>query len=314
MTRRDWLAAAALGCFATPALAQERRHPRSEDEAEKLVEDRAKEVGLKGFHTSGTKNFVGIGDAPDAFRKKALDICEKLLHEYQSHFQFKNIHLKPIKDRLTVVTLADLKSFSAFSGMDEAPGVGGFYDRDTNRLVMFDNRALDQLNQDRARQANLVSLVHEATHQLTFNTGLLNRDGDVPQCLSEGFATYAEEWQPNRLSHLGKENHGRRQGLEVAHKAGVSWIPIAKLLADDRIFDGGGGTDAALQLAYAESWIFVYVQMTLHLTQFREYLKAIYERTDSQTRLEDSRAHLGDLDELDQSLRRAAAWEALGAG
>ena len=36
------------------------------------------------------------------------------------------------------------------------------------------------------------TLVHEATHQLSFNTGLLNREGDTPLCIVEGLGTYGE--------------------------------------------------------------------------------------------------------------------------
>ena len=38
----------------------------------------------------------------------------------------------------------------------------------------------------------MITLSHEATHQLTFNTGLLNRKGDVPMCIAEGLAVYGE--------------------------------------------------------------------------------------------------------------------------
>ena len=40
------------------------------------------------------------------------------------------------------------------------------------------------------------------------------------------------------------------------------------------------------------------------LPQFRAYLKTIYQRTDRNHRLEDARAHLGDLVLLDRELFR----------
>ena len=59
-------------------------------------------------------------------------------------------------------------------------------------------------------------------------------------------------------------------------------------------------------LAYAESWLLVYHLMKEPdlLPKFRDYLKAIRPRRDPKNRLDDARAYLGDLDQLDKDLRR----------
>ncbi len=41
-------------------------------------------------------------------------------------------------------------------------------------------------------RVNTFTLVHEAIHQLTYNTGLLDRQADVPVAISEGLATFGE--------------------------------------------------------------------------------------------------------------------------
>lgn len=310
-TRRAWLGAAAAWACAPRSLLADEPKPSREDEATiKAVEEQARKAGLAGFETTTSEHYLAAGNAPDAFRKRALEICEKLAKDYLSHFQFKNLSVKPPVHRLTVVTLADAASFSAFSGMEAAQGVGGFYDRDSNRLVILDNRAQEGANQDLAKQANLVSLVHEATHQLTFNTGLLNRDGDVPVALSEGLATYAETWQPgSRLSRIGHDNAGRRQGFQFARRQQQAWIPLDQLLQKDDLFTGGGGGDAALQLAYAEAWTLVFqLLQPISVARFRAYLRAIRDRKDSTNRLEDAKKAFGNLDDLDRSMRRKAGW------
>jgi hypothetical protein len=59
-------------------------------------------------------------------------------------------------------------------------------------------------------------------------------------------------------------------------------------------------------LAYAESWLLVDYSMKepSRLLGFRAYLELIHGRRDGNRRLEDARRHLGDLDRLDEDLRR----------
>ena len=54
------------------------------------------------------------------------------------------------------------------------------------------------------------------------------------------------------------------------------WIPLAKLLSDDALFDGADTRD----IAYAESWTVVYTLLTTEemLPRVRRYLDAIRHR------------------------------------
>jgi hypothetical protein len=119
---------------------------------------------------------------------------------------------------------------------------------------------------------------------------------------------YAEVRKPKGSSKLGRTNRGRLDGLAVAHEAGIRWIPTARLLADDALVLEGGGVAAALQLAYAQSWLLIdELMMPPKPTRFIRYLDTIRTRRDPKHRLDDARSCLGDLEQLDQSLRRAAA-------
>ena len=51
-------------------------------------------------------------------------------------------------------------------------------------------------------RVNLLALVHETTHLLCFNTGLLSRKANVPAWVSEGLATYVEIWR-NKQTQIG---------------------------------------------------------------------------------------------------------------
>ncbi|HEV3120953.1 MAG TPA: DUF1570 domain-containing protein [Isosphaeraceae bacterium] len=305
--RRVWLAGLGAAWLAHQGSAL---HAQTADDpkAEKEVRDRAKDVGIKTIFSHTTAHYVGIGNAPDRFILKALQICESLERDYRSHFAFKGFAVRPPARRLTVVALADAKSYAAFSGQEPVLGEGGHYDIDNNRLIIFDNRAQGELTVQQAERANLISLVHEAMHQLTFNTGLLDREADVPLAISEGLATYAEQREPVGSTRLGQKNHGRLDGLRMAReKDRNAWIPVSQLLTDDKPFLGEG-SELQTQLAYAESWVLVYELLKpAKPAHFRDYLEAVATRNDASHRLDDAKQHLGDLTKLDRQLQQAGA-------
>jgi hypothetical protein len=140
---------------------------------------------------------------------------------------------------------------------------------------------------------------------LTFNTGLLNRLGDVPLCLSEGLATYCELWRPGDRPPLGTINRPRLRAIAEARDPSAAWIPAAKLLSDDETLRA----EPTRQQAYAQSWLLVHAFLTSRasLPAFRAYLDALRGRRDSRSRLDDATTHLGDLDRLDRMLQQAAS-------
>lgn len=303
MTRRSWL----MGALALPAGLATRANGPGRD-ADSTADERAKiragaaKAGLSPIRWSETVHYLGVGDAPDAFRDRALEICESLATTYQKSFRDKGFDVEIPKCRLTVVALRDLASYKAFLGEEPGEAVGGHYDLDTNRLVIFDFRPGGRELAIRSERVNTFTLVHEAAHQLTFNTGLLNRRGDVPVCLSEGLAMYCELWRPTGRALLGQVNLPRLQVL--ARPEGADWLPLAELLTDDALLEN----QATRQLAYAEGWALAHylLKTPARLPRFRAYLAAIRERRDASRRLKDAEAHLGNLDRLDHELRRHA--------
>ena len=307
-TRRAWLSGmAASAIFGPTALAAPPKLSAEDAEERRKVEARAEEAGLGPFRVSRTTHYLALGDAPAAFGEKALAICEGLARDYLDHFRTRKFAVEAPKGRLTVILLGSAKSFATFLGRPEGTAVGGQYDLDTNRLVIFDNRDNNRADVARAESANLVALAHEATHQLTYNTGLLRREGDVPLCIAEGLAMYAETRKPTGRSAPGQVNVERIKALAIARGQGARWIPLPELLNGDGILGGDDG-EPSQQAAYAQSWLLVYDLMKAagRLDGFRAYLTAIGSRKDDAHRLEDAKEHLGDLEALDAALRKHA--------
>jgi hypothetical protein len=266
------------------------------------VRDRAREVGLGPLRTGHTAHYLGVGNAPDAFRSTALDLCEELAEDYFQHFAKKQFAVVRPEGRLVVVLLADPEDFARFLDLEAGGAVRGIYDLDTNRLVVCDNR--DDRN-PRAERANSVALFHEATHQLTFNSGLLNREGDVPLGISEGLAMYGEVRRPKGKTRIGARNAERLVELAKLSNAGGKLFPLGDLLGKDDLINDASTAQGAL----AQSWLLVHYLLQAKpalTTAFRAYLDAIRSRTTAEHRLEDAGEHLGDLGALDRELARYA--------
>ena len=302
LTRRQWLGCALLGGIA--GAAEPSGKDTAQEEAE--VQAHARKAGLKRFRTTVTEHYLGIGDCSDTHREHALKISKQLAATYQKHFHDKGFAVTLPSRRLTVVTLKDKTSYEKFVG--DAPGEdeGGHFNLETNQLVVFDFRPApgdpDAIaNPDRV---NTFTLIHEGIHQLTFNTGLLNLQGDVPDALSEGLAMYGELWRPTGRLAFGQVNMLRRDVILDQDDLAAAWIPIGTLLKNDAVLRG-----KAYQLAYAESWLLVHFFLRTtadRLRKFRAYLDAIQPRRDPAERINDATAHLGDLDQLDRDLRKYA--------
>jgi hypothetical protein len=310
LSRRRWILGSLLGGVGLASSAWGVRL----DAGEEAVPDdlapvfaRAKAAKLRDvrFRESKEKHYVGIGDAPPQFRDKALSICELLAQVYRDYFEAKDFRVGSPEHRLIVIILKNKESYKAFvgdaEGADVGAEVGGHYDVDSNQLVVFDSLGNHNGLAASAR-VNTFTLVHEAIHQLTYNTGLLERRGDVPVAISEGLATFGELWQhTNRRSTLGVKNSARLEAFNQPD-GDAAWIPVEELLTKDGLFDDPDTS----QVAYAESWVLVHYFMRTpsKLPKFRAYLQAIRQRREPSHRLEDARAHLGDLARLDKDLRQ----------
>jgi hypothetical protein len=297
LSRRTWLLTVLAGGASASARGDD-------DELLRAIRARAMKAGLRPFGVDMSDRFAAIGDAPADFRRETLENCEALTKGFQTHFDQKGFNVSPPKQRLNLVVLSGPKSYARFVGDDLGPAVGGHYDQDENYLVTFDFTPPGQLPAVAAARTNTRTLAHETTHLLTFNTGLLDRHADVPRCISEGLGTYAETWRPKGRGKFGQVNSEWLKVFVLNRGKIKDWLPIAKLLTEDGLFDG----KETMNMAYAECWTMVHTLLSTEkgLPEFRRYLDLIRLRRDPANRLKDARKALGDLDELDGEVSRNA--------
>ncbi len=147
------------------------------------------------------------------------------------------------------------------------------------------------------------TLIHEATHQVAFNTGLHSRVRENPRWVVEGLATVFEA--------PGIREAGGRQ-LPVAHRINRERFvrfgnyarsrrpakSLAKFVADDELL-----TTATLDF-YAQSWALTFFLVETRSAAYAKYLKAMAERSPTDTytdaqRIEDFRSAFGDVERLE---------------
>lgn len=306
LTRRSWLAGSILTAWAATARPDEARNAQESAATEIAeIQKQARAAGLGPFRTTETDHFLAIGDASDRHRADALTICQRLADAYRRHFREKGFTVEYPARRMTVVTLKDKASYRKLLG--EAPGaeVGGHFDLESDRLVVFDFRPDEGEPIANPERVNLFTLIHEGIHLLTFNTGLLELKADVPLCISEGLATYGESWRPASRAPFGLENRFRAEELKAHPNLADEWIPADELFASDKPFK----EEASQQLAYAQSWVLVnyLLRTSTKLPKFRLYLDAIRQRRKPDDRVKDAEMHFGDLARFDKELKKHAS-------
>jgi len=317
--RRAWLALAGLGIAtawlgtagASQKLDQEQESKLTPSEQAKLELERALErvrsITSRPAITVTSERYQAIGDAVEPFLKIALADCELIAQDFLDYYQAKGFDVKSPDRRMTLIVFREESSYREFArkfAQGVPTFVSGFYSRTENWLALYDFRN-DPTVERLAVTKNARTLAHEATHQLTSNTGLLSRRGDVPRAIAEGLASYGETRRLRGRTEPGQKNALLLDDLAYIQRR-VKWVKAADLLTNDA---AAFGTTLDQRLfAYAESWLLVYHLMKTppRLVQFQAYLKAIYPRINANHRLEDAERHFGDLDRLDQELHRTA--------
>ena len=190
----------------------------------------------------------------------ALGDCEMIADDFLAYYQAKGFPVKAPERRMTIVAFLDERPFREFArkfARSVPPNVSGFYSRLENWLVLYDFRNVPASGLGGALR-NVRVLAHEATHQLTFNTGLMNRQGDAPAAIVEGLACYGETRRLRGRSEPGLLNSERLDDLAHVQRR-AKWIKVADLLTDDS--PAAGRNFDQMQLFYAQSWLLIHSLM-----------------------------------------------------
>ena len=116
------------------------------------------------------------------------------------------------------------------------------------------------------------TIVHEATHQIAFNSGLHQRLSDCPKWFSEGIAMYCEtpDLGKKGWAGIGVLNRGRLEQFQL-YRARWPVDSLTTLIESDaRLVQVKDAVDA-----YAESWALTYFLIHKHPKEFVAYLRVL---------------------------------------
>jgi hypothetical protein len=266
-----------------------------------------------------SKHFIAYSNAEDDFAAMRLNNCELIYDLFFEHFREKGFRVHEPVTKMMVAIFDSQAGFEAYVGQRMPTAVTGLYHTKTNRLVVYDygqNRAFTEIKRlaraeakrigsdmDRRRyietvnrrasefrtEANIGTVMHEVAHQLSFNCGMLNRDGDVPFWLAEGLATYCEATENGAWQGIGEPNPERIMPLAVQINGHAPFIKLRDLMERD---DWLKEAKTAL-LAYAQSWALFKMLMEERPAQLRRFLELNYVRRTGDHRPADFAAAFG---------------------
>ena len=151
---------------------------------------------------------------------------------------------------------------------------------------------------------NLVTTMHECTHQLAFNLGIHPRQGRVPKWLAEGIATYFEESRPERRVQA----KGLNKRLAAVYRSRPDRPGLRELLTHDAVW---AVFNSETQTAYAQAWALFRFLSAKRQPQLVAYLKqqvrAGAQADTSKRRVADFERAFGPLAQVEQEWRAFAA-------
>jgi len=244
-----------------------------------------------GFQILTTKHYVVCFDTSRDYAKWCAAIFERLHDAFGIYWNRAGLEVQEPDRPLVVVIHADKRAYEAHAAGDlgvAASRVVGYYNLLSNRIVTYDLTGSDLLAAARGRRPGLVgleimsspaavglvsTLVHEATHQLAFNSGMHRRLAPIPLWVSEGIATYFETPDLKNVRGwrgVGAVNRPRLDHFLRSYQPGC----VAAMIRDDEAFRD---PDRAVD-CYATAWAVCHHLLQVHKPEFVAYLRGLAEK------------------------------------
>ena len=282
----------------------------------------------KGFDVHPTKHYLIFYDTSLAYAQWCGTLFERLYGVFTNYWtrKDKGLELTEPEFPLVAVVFADKASYLKFSRPDlgdAGESIIGYFALFSNRMTMYDLTGVEAQDRGRSRgkttaqineilaqpeaQRGVSTIVHEATHQISFNCGLQTRLSDCPHWFSEGIAEFFEApdiRNPKGWSGVGVVNRPRLEQFRkyMAFRPSNS---LETLIRDDKRF-----TDSQQALdAYAEAWALTDFLIRKHSKDYTGYMSMLSKKKPllSDTpdeRIDEFRRAFGELKTLDAEFLR----------
>lgn len=294
--------------------------PFTQDE---MAAELKKELG-DSFEIVTTKHYVLCSEASREYARWAGSLFERLMAAFDRYWDGRALRIHEPEFPLCAIILRDERRYREFALEDAGPGVLealGYYSNLSNRMVMYDLTAglsgrppqnILELNLKLAGQvANVSTIVHEATHQIAFNSGMHVRMADNPFWLVEGMAMFFETPDLKNASGwrtVGKLNESRLRDYQEYVKSRREPQSLRAMLTADEKFQTA---NTALD-AYAEAWALTHYLISRKKAQYMTYLAQLAEKKpleedDPEERISEFEAAFGPIEEVEKDLAKYMA-------
>jgi len=290
---------------------------------EEMAEELQRE--FPGFRVHTTAHYLLAYNTSPAYAEWCGALFERLHLAFTNYWRQRGLELQEPPGPLVALVFDGQPAYRDYSRKELRDAAGllpGYYSLQSNRVVTYDltgtegtggnsgttaahiNRILSQPG----AEGTVATIIHEATHQLAFNSGLHTRFADIPLWVSEGIAIYFET--PDLSSKRGWRTIGgvNRARLSEFRKylASRPADSLTTLLSTHERFRQTRTASAA----YAEAWALNYFLLRKHGDEYTRYLQFLSEKLPlrddaADERLAQFKKFFGpDLDRLDAEFLR----------
>ncbi len=217
-----------------------------------------------GFAVYQTAHYVIVHNTSGDYVRWVAGLLEQLRRGFYFYWANQGWDLPEPKFPLVALVFANRASFDEYAVRevgDAARATIGYYNLQSNRMTTF-----NMPNPER----NVATIIHEATHQLAYNTGVQKRFADNPMWVSEGLAMFFEA--PDFSSSRGWRAIGKVNVVNLARFQ--RYLPrrgaesLSQLISDDMRFR----QEASAADVYSEAWAMTYFLLRTHRKQYVAYL------------------------------------------
>jgi len=277
---------------------------------------------LPGFKIHKTRNYLIAYNTSEAYAQWVGALFERLRGGFYKTWETAGAELHEPKFPLVALVFKDEASYQRYTNRELGAAAGsmfGYYSLTTNRMTTYDltgveeagggarsTERIQQILQQPKAERTVATIIHEATHQLSFNSGLQVRFTEMPFWLSEGLAIYFETPDLRNAKGWAKVGAVNRVNLLQFRQARTRRTGLKALLTDDKRFrDPKTSADA-----YSEAWAFTYFLIRTRREEYVKYLRSLASRPlteyqDSDERLAEFQKFFGnDLPALETEFLR----------
>ena len=254
----------------------------------------------KSFEVRTTSHYVVVGRRGAAEAYAA--IFEQIYRDFVRSFRTRGFQVNEPEFPLVAIVFPDQTAFVKYCRAERTPvrpGLVGYYLPSSNRVAMFERpNALDVDG----------TVIHEATHQVAFNTGVHSRLARHPKWVVEGLATVFEadgiRSRQDLTTPADRINRERDLWFQDYAKFRRPAHSMAALVREDQLFE------KSPMDAYSEAWALSFFLIETRPADYAGYLKRLVNRDplsayDAESRLKDFVDAFGaDADALETSFLR----------